>query len=276
VNVYFDEIFLKHDTGMHPESAERFSLILDYLKRTKKPQNGEKFLGLAHTNEYIDYVKVVSERESFLDGDTPLSKESYDAACYAVGAAVDASENNGFALVRPPGHHAFTDHGSGFCIFNNMAIAALKASKEKKVFILDIDVHHGNGTEEIILNKKNIEFLSMHQINMYPGSGFEDRGKNCFNVPFLAGMGDEEYIKALEEKVAPKIAKFDPDLIGVSVGFDAYYLDQGFVAGNSLSLTNKTYEKVRELLKPYDVFYTLEGGYNPKSILEGSKALLGL
>jgi len=163
VDVYFDEVFLKHDTGNHPENAKRFDLILDFLKKTKKPRNGEKYLEMAHDRAYIDYVKFACDKETQLDMDTPVSKESYKAACYAVGAAIDASEKGGFALVRPPGHHAFSDHGSGFCIFNNMAIAALNASLKKKVFILDIDVHHGNGTESIVMNMDNISFLSIHQ-----------------------------------------------------------------------------------------------------------------
>lgn len=274
MDVYFDEIFLKHDTGNHPENAKRFDLILDFLKETKKPQNGEKYLEIAHDRAYIDYVKFACDRETQVGMETPVSKESYNAACYAVGAAIDASEKGGFALVRPPGHHAFPDHGSGFCIFNNMAIAALKASLKKKVFILDIDVHHGNGTEAIVMNRDNIGFLSIHQAGIFPGTGLSDRD-NCANIPLPAGTGDDEYIKVLDG-VSSAISRFDPDLVGVSVGFDAYYLDQGFVAGTALSLTDKTYEKVGEILEPYNVFYTLEGGYNPESILEGSKALMGL
>ena len=157
-----------------------------------------------------------------------------------------------------------------------MAVAALKASKEKKVFILDIDVHHGNGTEEIVLDKENIKFCSIHQSPLYPGSGLTDRGENVINLPLPPGTGDEGYINVLDNRVKPEIGKFKPDLIGVSVGFDAYYLDQGSVAGNQLAITAKTYEKVKEILSPYETFYTLEGGYNPKSILEGAKALIGL
>jgi acetoin utilization deacetylase AcuC-like enzyme len=103
-----------------------------------------------------------------------------------------------------------------------------------------------------------------------------DRGNNVINLPLPPGTGDDEYIKALEEKVKPEIEKFKPDVVGVSVGFDAYYLDQGSVAGNELSLTKKTYEKVKELLKPYKTFFVLEGGYNPKSINEGAHALMDL
>lgn len=278
MDVFFDPIFLKHDTGAHPENPGRLSLVLESIDKSKikKPHNGEKYLRLAHTKGYIEKVKETCGTGGYLDLDTPVSRDTYRAACFAVGAAIDASENGGFALVRPPGHHAFAERGSGFCVFNNMAIAALKLAKDKRVFILDVDIHHGNGTEELVLDKENIKFLSIHQSPLYPGTGLRNRGKNVINIPLPPGTGDKEYIRVLEERVKPEIEKFKPDLVGVSVGFDAYYLDQGSVAGNALSLTKKSYGKVKELLKPYKIFYTLEGGYNPKSILEGSKALMGL
>jgi acetoin utilization deacetylase AcuC-like enzyme len=284
MDIYFDPIFLKHDTGLHPENSGRLDAILGSLdkEKIKKPGNGEEYLNIAHTSEYIERVKLTSKMGGRLDPDTPVSAKSYEAACYAVGAAVEASENalkgaSSFALVRPPGHHAFSDHGSGFCIFNNIAVAALRVAQgENKVFILDIDIHHGNGTEEIVLDKENIQFLSIHQSHMYPGSGLEDEGKNCINIPMPPGTGDREYVKVLEKKVRKEIEDFRPDIVGVSAGFDAYYLDQGTVAGNAMSLTAKSYEKVREILNPYDCFYSLEGGYNPRSIVEGMQALTGL
>jgi len=279
MDIFFDPIFLKHDTGAHPENASRLNLILDSVDKSKikKPQDGEKYLKLAHTSEYIEQVKDACEKGGYLDIDTPVSKDSFKAACYAVGAAIDASAHDGFALVRPPGHHAFADHGSGFCIFNNMAIAAIKLAKGgKKVFILDIDIHHGNGTEALVLDRPNIKFLSIHQSPLYPGTGLTDLGGNVVNLPLQPGTGDIEYIAALEKRVEPEIKKYNPDVIGVSAGFDAYHLDAGSVAGNSMSLTSKSYEKVKEILSPYKSFYSLEGGYNPQSILEGAKALMDL
>lgn len=279
MDVFFDKVFLRHDTGLHPENAGRLESILDYLDydSIKAPQNGEKYLKLAHTEEYVDYVRLMSRMGGRLDPDTKVSKESYKAACFAAGAAIDASKSGGFALVRPPGHHAFSDHGSGFCVFNSIAIAALNAAKEgKRVFILDIDVHHGNGTEEIVIGKEDIEFLSMHQSPLYPGSGIVNRTPNVINVPLEPGSGDREYILKLEERVEPAIRGFEPDLVGISVGFDAYRLDCGWVAGNSLAITSKSYEKLRKIVKPYTTFFCLEGGYNPRSILEGSRALMGI
>jgi len=286
MDIFFDPIFLKHDTGAHPENAGRLELVLGWIDKSKikKPQDGENYLTLAHTPEYIESVKEACGSGGYLDMDTPVCPETYKAACVAVGAAVDAAEsalknppgNGAFALARPPGHHAFPDHGSGFCVFNNMAIAALKLAKEgKKVFILDIDIHHGNGTDAIVFNKENIKFLSIHQSPLYPGSGLSSRGRNIINLTMPPETGDEQYIRLLENRVNPEIEKFKPDVIGVSVGFDACAADKGWVAGNAFNLTEKTYGKIREMLKPYKIFYVLEGGYNPKSILEGFKALCG-
>jgi len=269
MDIYFDPVFLRHDTGVHPENAGRLDLLLDSVDpaNIKKPRDGEKYLALAHTPDYVQHVQMLCKLGGSLDSDTPLSPETYRAACMAVGAAVDASESalrnvpgkGGFALVRPPGHHAFPDRGSGFCVFNNMAIAALRlARKDKRVFILDIDIHHGNGTEEIVLDKPYIEFLSIHQSPLYPGSGLANRGKNVINVPLPPGTGDKEYIEVLENRVKPEIEKFKPDVVGVSVGFDACAYDKGWVAGNNFNLTEKTYERVREMLKPYKTFYVLE------------------
>jgi acetoin utilization deacetylase AcuC-like enzyme len=279
MDTYFDPIFLKHDTGLHPESADRFSLLLESLDKShiKKPQNGEGFLELAHTPEYVEQVELTSKVGGKLDPDTPVSAKTYEAACYAVGAAVDASENSGFALVRPPGHHAFSDRGSGFCVFNNMAVAALRlAEKGKKVFILDIDIHHGNGTEEIVLNQKNTKFLSIHEYPSYPGTGQENRGENVVNVPLPPETNDEDYVKTLEEKVVPEIEVYEPDIIGVSVGFDTYYLDNAQVVGSDFLLTTKTYHKIKEILGQYEKFFVMEGGYSPQGIMEGAHALMDL
>ena len=274
----YHPIFLKHDTGPHPENAGRLDSILRVFRQEKidvlKPESGERYINLAHDPEYIERVRDVSEMGGgFLDMETPISKKTYEAASYAVGAAIKASEVGGFALVRPPGHHATRNRGMGFCVFNNVAIAALKlAKKGKKVLILDIDIHHGNGTQDIVLGKENILFFSIHQNPLYPGTGLFSE-ENCLNFPMPPGTGDKEYTKVLEKELVRSLSEFEPDVVGVSVGFDAYFKDAGLVAGNSFHLTQKTYFKIKELLTDYKTFYVLEGGYNPRSIVEGIEAL---
>lgn len=269
MEIIFNKIFLEHNTGIHPENKNRFSLFKS-LKDTEL-KSGEKHLKLGHTKEYIEHVKQSCKMEQPLDPDTPTCKKSYEAACYAVSASILASKKQAFALVRPPGHHATRDRGMGFCIFNNMAITAkYNAKQNKKIFILDIDIHHGNGTEDIIKGDKNILYASIHQNPLYPGTGLKST-ENCINIPLPPGIRDEQYIKALETHIAPAIRKFNPDIIGVSAGFDAYYKDAGYVAGNYFFLTGKTYKRIKQLLEQYKVFYVLEGGYNPESVYEGVK-----
>ncbi|MBN2517490.1 MAG: histone deacetylase [Candidatus Altiarchaeota archaeon] len=273
----YHPLFLRHDTGMHPENPGRFELILRTLKNKGglvEPKTGERYIKLAHSPEYVDKVRDICDMGGgYLDVDTPVSAESYKAACYAVGAAIEASELGGFALVRPPGHHATYDQGMGFCIFNNMAISALRlANKGKKVFILDVDIHHGNGTQDLVFGKDNIMFLSIHQSPLYPGTGLFSEG-NCFNFPLKPNTTDRGYMEVLDNEVLPRLAKFDPDVVGVSVGFDAYHKDVGWVAGNHFLLTKQTYLKINGILSQYKTFYVLEGGYNPSSIVEGIEAL---
>lgn len=269
MKLIFNKIFLEHNTGIHPENKNRFSLFKNLKDSELEP--GEKYLKLAHTEGYIQQVKEYSKNELPLDADTPTSKKSYEAACYAVSASILASKNLAFALVRPPGHHAAKNQGMGFCLFNNMAITAkYNAKQNKKIFILDIDIHHGNGTEDIVKGDKNILYASLHQSPLYPGTGLKST-ENCINIPLPPGTRDEQYIKALETHIAPTLKRFNPDLVGVSAGFDAYYKDVGYVAGNYFFLTGKTYKRIKQLLEPYKVFYVLEGGYNPESVYEGVK-----
>jgi len=278
MDIIYGDVFKEHDTGAHPENAKRLSLTLEYMKergiKAVKPKNGEKYLHLAHNPEYIRHVKELCKNNQsfYIDPDTPAGGKSYEAACHAAGAVIQASEKNGFALVRPPGHHATRDRGMGFCIFNNLAIAAKKLSAKNRVFIFDFDVHHGNGTQDIVEGDDNILYVSIHQSPLYPGTGLMDK-KNAVNIPMPPGTGDEEYIKVLENRVAHLLSEFNPDYVAVSAGFDGDIKDTGFVAGNSFKLTERSYEKISTIFSDYRTFYSLEGGYNPESILDGLRSI---
>jgi acetoin utilization deacetylase AcuC-like enzyme len=282
MKVIFDEVYLEHDNPLHIENAGRLSLILEELssKDFIKPENGEKSLSLCHSADYVSRIRKLkgsgfipeANLSSLYDdetGDTYYNEKTFKAACYAAGGAVKASERQGFALVRPPGHHARKNRAAGLCIFNNMAIAAKRLSGQgKKTAILDIDCHHGDGTQELVEGDDNVLFCSFHQSPFYPGSGLRDEG-NAVNIPLPAGSGDDVVIRKLEEKFVPRLEDFGADFIGVSAGFDSYYKDKTPELGNSLNVTEKTYAWVADLLSSYKKFFVLEGGYKPESVREG-------
>ena len=237
-----------------------FSGLVDDIE-----SNGEEFLTLVHAEKYIRKIKKMAEDREIL-AEVKLTKESYDAACIAAGLSVSVSHSNGFALVRPPGHHADREEAAGFCLFNNIAIATQKLVNEgKKVCILDIDGHHGNGTQSIFYKSNKVLYCSIHQHSTFPGTGQvyeigkeEGIGFNI-NIPILKGSGDDIFLLALN-KLLPIILKFNPDIIGVSAGFDGYHDDYLLDLNYSLH----SYYECASLLKNNfnNIFAVLEGGYH--------------
>jgi acetoin utilization deacetylase AcuC-like enzyme len=309
IAVLYDDEFLLHNTGLnHPENPSRITHTINFLKKEYEfksnliwPSFGYApidIISLVHSEKYINLVKLESERlnksiATLSTGDTVISNKSYQVARKSVGAMIEGIDqimqekvSSAFAFTRPPGHHAFRDKGMGFCVFNNVAIAAKYLQNKygiKRILIVDFDVHHGNGTQDIFYSDNSVFYFSIHQHPFYPGTGRQtERGIGngygfTLNIDLPKGAGDREFIEGLTNQLIPAMDKFKPEFILVSTGFDAHEND---LLGQ-LKYSNDGYKKAADILlslaKKYSMnrmMFVLEGGYEPTNIKDASESIL--
>ena len=291
------DTFQNHDTGPgHPEQIARVLVINENFKKLNNPNIlwkkpsiiSDEIIKNTHDAKYVDLVKKSFPSKGFssLDGDTIISPGSKEATFDAAGsiiAAIDGVQNkefkNAFASVRPPGHHCNQNKAAGFCILNNIAIGAkylLNKYKYKKIAIIDFDVHHGNGTQDIFYENENVLFISTHQYPYYPGSGSEqEKGKfnNIYNIPLPAGTNSEEYFNAFEHALK-RLREFKPEFVLISAGFDAHKDDPlAQIKLETEDFYNIT-KRILETSKKYcngKVVSILEGGYDLQALKDSTK-----
>lgn len=286
------EEYLKHNTGLfHPECPARYSVIFAALKKAGLLVNpiaprlaGQEDLLLCHTQGYIEVARRDCASAQVLStGDVAICPDSYRIALLAAGGVLNGVDalftgqaDNVFCLVRPPGHHACSSQGMGFCLFNNVAIGARYAQtkyKIKKALIIDWDVHHGNGTQEIFQNDPSIFYFSTHAYGIYPGTGLpEERGVgNVINCPILPGPDSPQKIfEAFEQKLRPVMQTWEPECVFISCGFDALESDPL----GTLSLAPRDFATLTRMVKEWNpttrLISVLEGGYDLKGIAEAA------
>tara|TARA_B100000575_G_scaffold287795_1_gene286703 strand:- start:84 stop:1013 length:930 start_codon:yes stop_codon:yes gene_type:complete len=291
------DTYKNHNTGNgHPEKIDRVSFVIDNFKKLnnknlvwkKSMKFDQSFLINTHSSKYINQVNLSFPDNGFvfLDGDTVISPGSKEATRDAVGSIISAIEGvqnkefkNAFCAVRPPGHHAEKEKAMGFCIYNNVAVGAnylIKKYKYKKIAIIDFDVHHGNGTQNIFYDNEKVLYISTHQYPYYPGSGSDkEKGKfnNIYNIPLEAGTSTEEYLNAYDH-VLMKIKEFKPEFLLFSAGFDAHINDPlaqlKLQSDDFYTITKRTLEISKSFCNG-NVVSILEGGYDLIALQESTK-----
>ncbi|MBP1747691.1 MAG: histone deacetylase family protein [Deltaproteobacteria bacterium] len=299
-----DPLYLEHICGeYHPESPARLTHIYSMLpsidtegiKYIKPRSASHEEISRIHDIPYINGIAATRGTFASLDPDTGASPKTYEAALLAVGGCLSLADSimstelsNGFALIRPPGHHAERSRSMGFCIFNNIAVAARYLQVEKgleRILIVDFDLHHGNGTQKSFYSDPSVLYLSTHQFPYYPGTGwYEETGGGAgsgytVNVPMGYGMNDDDYVFAFQQVLVPIADLYKPDIILVSAGFDIYYNDP--LGG--MSVTESGFSELARIILDIaqrcctsGALFALEGGYDPPGLARCVKAVIAM